>query len=158
MRFLAPIRQMLAVTLAGCALATVRAQPPRPAASDLVVINAKVATLDPASPGATAFAVKEGKFVAVGADADMAAHRGERTRVIDAKGRTIIPGLNDSHLHVVRAGRFYNLELRWDGVDSLERALQMLREQAKRTPKGQWVRVVGGWSPYQFRERRMPGV
>src|SRR4030095_222381 len=158
MRFFAPIRQGLAVTLSSCALATVRAHPQRPEASDLVVINAKVATLDPASPGATAFAVKEGKFVAVGTEGDTATHRGERTRVMDAKGRTIIPGLNDSHLHVVRAGRFYNLELRWDGVDSLERALQMVREQAERTPKGQWVRVVGGWSPYQFRERRMPSV
>ena len=66
------------------------------------------------------------------------------TRVIDAGGRRVIPGLNDSHLHAVRGGRFYNLELRWDGVDSLERALQMIREQAERTPKGQWVRVDRG--------------
>ena len=84
--------------------------------------------------------------------------RGDRTRVIDAGGRRVIPGLNDSHLHAVRGGRFYNLELRWDGVDSLERALQMIREQAKRTPKGQWVRVIGGWSPYQFKRTRMPTV
>jgi predicted amidohydrolase YtcJ len=84
--------------------------------------------------------------------------RGDRTRVIDAGGRRVIPGLNDSHIHAVRGGRFYNLELRWDGVELLERALQMIGEQAKRTPKGQWVRVIGGWSPYQFKERRMPTV
>ena len=60
--------------------------------------------------------------------------------------------------HVIRGGRFYNLELRWDGVDSLERGLAMIREQAKRTPKGQWVRIIGGWSPYQFEEKRMPTV
>jgi len=58
----------------------------------------------------------------------------------------------------VRGGRDYKLELRWDGVESLQRGLQMIQEQAMRTPKGQWVRVLGGWSPYQFRERRMPTV
>jgi predicted amidohydrolase YtcJ len=84
--------------------------------------------------------------------------KGEATRIIDAQGHTIIPGLNDSHAHAVRGGRFYNLELRWDGVESLERGLAMIREQAKRTPKGQWVRIIGGWSPYQFKERRMPTV
>ena len=84
--------------------------------------------------------------------------RGDRTRVIDAGGRRVIPGLNDSHIHAVRGGRFYNLELRWDGVQSLEHGLRMVRDQAKRTPKGQWVRVIGGWSPYQFKERRMPTV
>jgi predicted amidohydrolase YtcJ len=78
--------------------------------------------------------------------------------VIDAGGRTLIPGLNDSHLHAVRGGRFYNLELRWDGVKSLKQGLAMIREQAERTPKGHWVRVIGGWSPYQFEEKRMPTV
>ncbi len=127
-------------------------------AADLVVTNAKVHTVDEKRPQATAFAVKDGKFTAVGSDDEMAVHRGDKTRVIDAQGRTIIPGLNDSHAHAVRGGRFYNLELRWDGVDSLKRGLQMIREQAQRTPKGQWVRVIGGWSPFQFKERRMPTI
>ena len=126
--------------------------------ADLVVTNAKVVTMDAQRPEATAFAVKDGKFIAVGDDAAMQVHRGQGTRVVDAGGRTVIPGLNDSHAHVVREGRLYNLELRWDGVDSLERGLAMIREQAKRTPNGQWVAVVGGWSPYQFRERRLPTV
>lgn len=126
--------------------------------ADLIVTNAKVVTMSAQRPQATAFAVREGKFVAVGSDAEMASHRGEKTRIINARGHTVIPGLNDSHAHVVREARFYNLELRWDGVDSLERALAMVREQAKRTPKGHWVRVVGAWSPYQFKERRMPTV
>lgn len=132
------------------------AQQPQPA--DLVVTNAKVHTVDPNRPTATAFAVKNGEFIAVGSDADMEAFRGASTRVIDARGRTVIPGLNDSHAHAIRAGRFYNLELRWDGVESLERGLAMIREQAQRTPEGQWVRVIGGWSPFQFKERRMPTV
>ncbi|MGB7158042.1 MAG: amidohydrolase [Tepidisphaeraceae bacterium] len=146
----------LTCVLMGCAT-TAAAQAPQRAA-DLIVTNAKVHTVDAERPQASAFAVKDGKFVAVGGDAEMAAHRGEKTRVIDARGHAVIPGLNDSHAHAVRAGRFYNLELRWDGVDSLERGLAMIREQARRTPGGQWVRVIGGWSPYQFKEKRMPTV
>jgi len=143
-----------ALTASPAALAQQAARP----VADLIVLNAKVHTMSDAQPTASAFAVKDGLFLAVGSDADMAAHRGDSTRTIDAGGRTIIPGLDDSHLHAIRAGRFYNLELRWEGIDSLERGLQMIREQAARTPKGQWVRVIGGWSPYQFRERRMPTV
>lgn len=150
----------LAVVFTGCATApasaTAVAQQRQPA--DLIVTNAKVFTVDEQRPQASAFAVKDGNFIAVGGDAEMAAYRGEKTRVIDARGHTVIPGLNDSHAHAVRGGRFYNLELRWDGVDSLERALAMVREQARRTPTGQWVRIIGGWSPYQFKEKRMPTV
>jgi len=103
----------------------------------LIVTNAKVVTVDTQRRQATAFAVRDGKFVAVGDDAEMAAQRGEKTRVIDAGGHTVIPGLNDSHAHAVRGGRFYNLKLRWYGVDSLQRGLAMIREQARRTPEGQ---------------------
>jgi predicted amidohydrolase YtcJ len=124
--------------------------------ADLIVTNAKVTTLDQRQPTAEAVAVKDGRFLAVGSTDKVLKHRGQMTRVIDVKGRRIIPGLIDSHLHATRGGRFYNLELRWDGVPSLKEALAMVREQAKRTPPGQWVRVTGGWSPYQFEERRMP--
>jgi predicted amidohydrolase YtcJ len=127
-------------------------------AADLVILNAKIATLSENQPGAAALAIKDGKFIAVGDEADVRKSQGPGTKTIDAGGRTIIPGLNDSHLHAVRGGRFYNLELRWDGVKSLKRGLEMIREQAARTPKGQWVRVIGGWSPYQFEEKRMPTV
>jgi predicted amidohydrolase YtcJ len=126
--------------------------------ANLIVHNAKVTTLSPERPQAAAFAVGGESIVAVGDDAEILRHRGERTLVIDACGRRVIPGLNDSHIHAVRGGVLYHLELRWDGVDSLARGLEMIREQAKRTPKDQWVRVMGGWSPYQFRERRMPSV
>src|SRR6266705_1731452 len=71
-------------------------------------------------------------------------------------GRTAIPGLIDSHSHPIRGGLSYNLELRWDGVPSLADAMRMLREQARRTPPNHWVRVIGGWSEFQFAERRMP--
>ncbi len=124
----------------------------------LIVHNAKVTTLQSGRPEAEAFAVRGERIVAIGGDADIMGLRAGNTRVIDAGGRRVIPGLNDSHFHLVRGARDYNLELRWDGVESLQRGLQMVREQAMRTPRGHWVRVVGGWSPYQFREKRMPTV
>jgi len=135
---------------------SVAAETPQPA--NLIVHNAKILTLSDSSPEAQALAVRGEKLVYVGSNDEVMKLRGDSTRAIDAGGRRVIPGLNDSHLHAVRGGRFYNLELRWDGVDSLEHGLQMVRDQAKRTPKGQWVRVIGGWSPYQFKEKRMPTV
>jgi len=137
------------------------AQSPRQQAEtspDLIVHNAKVTTLQSGRPEAEAFAVRGERIVAVGGEADIMRLRTDNTRIIDAGGRRVIPGLNDSHFHLVRGGRDYNLELRWDGVESLQRGLEMIREQAKRTPAGHWVRVLGGWSPYQFREKRMPTV
>ncbi len=126
--------------------------------ADLIVTNAKVAVMDDARTIAQAIAIKNGKVLNSGTSEEILKLKGDRTQIIDAKGKTIIPGLNDSHLHLTREGRFYNAELRWDGVKSLKRALEMLKEQAQRTPKGQWVRVVGGWSPYQFEEKRFPTV
>lgn len=124
--------------------------------ADLIVHNARIATLDSERPEATAVAICDGRFIAVGSDAAVQAHRAARTTVIDGNGRRVIPGLNDSHTHVIRGGLSYHLELRWDAVPSLADALRMLREQARRTPPPQWVRVVGGWSEFQFVERRMP--
>ncbi|WP_222596978.1 amidohydrolase family protein [Chitinophaga pinensis] len=122
----------------------------------LIIHNADIITLDDAQPQAQAIAIANDRIIAVGNNADILRLKTTNTKVISANGRTIIPGLYDSHLHVIRAGRFYNTELRWDGVKSLKRALQMLKEQAERTPKGQWVRVVGGWNEYQFEEKRLP--
>ncbi|MFF9147486.1 amidohydrolase [Streptomyces sp. NPDC014861] len=129
-----------------------------PAHADLVVRNAKVFTGDPDRPAARAVAIRDGRVAALGDDNDLAHLVGPGTRVVDALGRRVIPGLNDSHLHVIRGGLNYVLELRWDGARSLRHALSMLREQAGRTPKGQWIRVVGGWTAEQFAERRMPTV
>jgi len=126
------------------------------ATPDLIVFNAKVTTQNRAQPEAEAVAIRDGVFFKVGSNQEVLAYKGSKTKLIDAKGRRMIPGLNDSHIHAVRGGRFYNLELRWEGVPTLKQALSMLSEQAKRTPKGQWVRVIGGWSPFQFTERRMP--
>src|SRR3954449_477831 len=124
--------------------------------ADLIVHNGKFATLAPTNAEARAAAVGGGRFTAVGEDADVLKLRGPNTRVVDLGGRRAIPGLNDSHLHLIRGGLNYNLELRWEGVPSLADALRMLKDQARRTPPPQWVRVVGGWTEFQFAERRMP--
>ncbi|MEL7120785.1 MAG: amidohydrolase [Bacteroidota bacterium] len=124
--------------------------------ADLIVTNAKIAVMDADRSFAQAIAVRDGKVLKTGTTEEMEKLKGESTQFIDAAGRTIIPGLNDSHLHLTRGGRFYNAELRWDGVKSLKTALQMLKEQAERTPERQWVRVIGGWSPFQFEEKRFP--
>ena len=124
--------------------------------ADLILLNGKFHTVDPERPQATAVAIKDGRFIAVGSDAEAMATKGAATKVIDLNKRTAIPGLNDSHLHLIRGGLNYNLELRWEGVPSLADALRMLKDQADRTPTPQWVRVVGGWNEFQFAEKRMP--
>ncbi|MED5616236.1 amidohydrolase [Janthinobacterium sp. P210005] len=121
-----------------------------------ILLNGRFHTVDRAQPLASAVAIADGKFLAVGDVEDVMRHRGPATQVIDLAGRTVIPGLNDSHLHLIRGGLNYNLELRWEGVPSLADALRMLKEQALRTPNPQWVRVVGGWTEFQFAEKRMP--
>jgi predicted amidohydrolase YtcJ len=123
--------------------------------ADVILHNARIAT-NRAPSFVEAVAIEGGKFVAAGTSDEVLRQRGPATLVIDAGGRTVIPGLNDSHLHLIRGGLNYNLELRWDGVPSLADALRMLKEQARRTPAPQWVRVVGGWTEFQFAERRMP--
>src|SRR6266480_3253425 len=124
--------------------------------ADTILFNGRITTLDPAYPSATAVAIENGLFAAVGSDQEIMARRKPNTVAIDLHGRRVIPGLNDSHTHLIRGGLNYNMELRWDGVASLADALRMLRDQAQRTPAPQWVRVVGGWSEFQFVERRMP--
>jgi predicted amidohydrolase YtcJ len=125
-------------------------------APEFILHSAKIATQSRLRPRAAALAVKDGRVFAVGSDDDVMRLAGPATRVVDGGGRTAIPGLNDSHIHTIRGGLNYHLELRWDGLPSLAEALRRLRDQARRTPAPQWVRVVGGWTEYQFAERRLP--
>ncbi len=128
----------------------------RPA--DLILRNGRVATVDARDRMVEAFAVRDGRFIATGTDRQVMRLSGPNTRIIDAGGGTVIPGLNDSHLHLIRGGLQYNLELRWDGVPSLAEAMRMLRRQVERTPAPQWVRVIGAFSEFQFVERRLPTI
>jgi predicted amidohydrolase YtcJ len=129
---------------------------PAAGAADTILSGGHIATQDERRPMVSALAIKDGRIHATGNDAEVMAYRGTATRVIELNGRTAVPGLIDSHSHPIRGGLYYNLELRWDGVASLADAMRMLREQAQRTPPNHWVRVVGGWSEFQFAEKRMP--
>jgi len=123
--------------------------------AEIILHNAKIAT-NKVPSFVEAIAISGGKVIATGDNDEIMRLRDSATRVIDTRKRTVIPGLNDSHMHPIRGGLNYNLELRWDGVPSLADALRMLKDQAARTPAPQWVRVIGGWTEFQFAERRMP--
>lgn len=125
------------------------------AGADLIVHNAQIFTGNLAQPEASAFAVTKGRIYAVGADDEILELKHSGTQIIDAGGRRVIPGINDAHIHLLNEAN-YTYNVRWDGVPTLAHALTMLSEQAARTPEGQWVRVIGGWSPYQFAENRFP--
>ncbi len=80
--------------------------------ADLIITNAKVAVMDVNNTFTEAIAVRNGQVLATGTNTELLALQGDSTKVLDAEGRTLIPGLNDSHLHLTRGGRFYNAELR----------------------------------------------
>src|SRR5438093_13364538 len=94
-------------------------------APSLILFNGNIATMDAGAPRVSAVALSGGRITAVGSDADVMKLKSAATKVIDLKKRTVIPGLNDSHLHVIRGGLNYNMELRWDGVTALSDALPM---------------------------------
>lgn len=121
-----------------------------------ILTNARITTLDRAVPEAEAIAIAGGRVLSAGREAAVRPLAGPGTRVIDAGGRRVIPGLCDNHIHIIRGGLNFTLELRWDGVPSLSDAMAMLKAQVARTPPPQWVRVVGGFSEHQFAERRLP--
>jgi predicted amidohydrolase YtcJ len=126
------------------------------AAPDLVLHRGLFTTLDRARPAAAAVAIKQGVFSAVGEDHEVVPLAGPTTRMVDLHGRRALPGLIDNHLHIIRGGLHFNMELRWDGLRSLADAMSLLKRQIAVTPAPQWVRVVGGFSEHQFAEKRLP--
>jgi predicted amidohydrolase YtcJ len=143
------IRLILCLGLIALVSGVAQAQP-----ADTVLLNGKVVTYD--APPAQALAVRGSTIVAIGNSTDVPSLIGAQTRVIDLAGRTVIPGLIDSHIHAIRAGLTWQTEVNWIGVRSLSEALRRIREKAKLVPQGAWVVVVGGWTPQQFAEERGP--
>ncbi|QDT95914.1 amidohydrolase [Gimesia aquarii] len=123
---------------------------------ELILHSGKITTGDKTHPEVNAIAITGGVVAAIGSNDNILKLAGNATRKINLNGRRVIPGLNDSHLHVIRGGLYYNLELRWDGVPTIAQALKQLKVQADNTPPPQWVRVIGGWNEWQFAEGRMP--
>src|SRR6266850_3013924 len=120
-----------------------RAQIPAPA-PDTILVNGKLVVYDGAP--AQALAVRDGRIAAIGDSPGIRALAGASTRVIDLGGRTVIPGLIDSHIHAIRAGLSYSTEVHWSGVRTLKEALDRLRAAAKTAPRGSWLVVAGGWT------------
>ncbi len=159
---MSPTRRQTALGVAAGALssliggAAAQNRDARAMTADLLLVNGRFTTLDRANPNPDAVAIAQGRILAVGTESEMRALADQTTQVIDLDGRRAIPGLIDSHMHIIRGGLNYNMELRWDGVRSLGRALEMLKRQVAVTPPPQWVRVVGGFTEHQFAEKRLP--
>ena len=128
---------------------------PRPPA-ELVLMNAKVVTVDSSFSIKEAVAIKNGRFVAVGTDGEMRRWIGPKTAVVNLGGRTVIPGLIDSHMHATVAGLSWDGELHWESVQSLADGLKQIEAAARNKAAGTWIVVGGGWAPGQFAEKRLP--
>ena len=142
---------LLLAPLAPLAVAPAAAQP-----ADTILSNGKLVTLDAKSSIAQAIAVADGRILAVGDNATIARLAGPHTRRIDLHGRTVIPGLIDSHIHGIRAGLFTTSEVNWIGTRSIAEAMARLTQAAKGQPQDHWLIVAGGWSENQFAEHRLP--
>ena len=138
------------------AILLVIAAPSRAQSPDTILINGKIVTVDSQSSIREGLAVREGRIVALGTSAEMRALAGPRSRVIDLQGRTVIPGLIDSHLHAIRAALSFSTEVNWIGVPSLEEALGRVKDAARTMKPGSWLIVAGGWNVQQFKENRRP--
>jgi len=125
-------------------------------APDTILINGKIITLDRRSMVATGLAVTAGRVSATGSTDDVRKLAGPSTRVIDLRGRTVIPGLIDSHLHAIRAALSFSTEVNWIGARSIEEGLGRIRAAARAMKPGSWLIVAGGWNVQQFEEDRRP--
>lgn len=133
------------------AMVDASAQPP-----DMVLLDGKVVTVDAESSLREALAIRDGKILALGSTAEIRRLAGPATRVVELGGRTVIPGLIDSHLHAVRAALSFSTEVNWIGARSLREATMRIGEAARRRPPRSWLIVAGGWNELQFEERRRP--
>ena len=124
--------------------------------ADTVVLNGKIVTVDRQLSVHEALAVRDGKIISVGTTADMRKFAGRESRVIDLQGRTVIPGLIDSHLHAIRAALSFSTEVNWIGATSLTEAVGRIRDASRTMKPGAWLIVAGGWNVQQFKENRRP--
>lgn len=131
----------VAVTLAAAASAQ---------APDLVLLNGKIITVDEQFSITEAVAISGARITAVGTTERIEALSGPGTRTIDLGGRSVIPGLIDNHMHLLRAGATWRREVRLDGVATRARALEMLRSRAREAEPGTWIFTLGGFTVDQF--------
>ena len=138
------------------AIATLLTAMPVWAQVDMILVNGKIATVDDRFSIQEAIAIQESKIVSLGKTADIRKLAGPKTRVIDLQGRTVVPGLIDSHLHGIRAGLSFSTEVNWIGTPSLDEALGRITQASRTMKPGAWLVVAGGWNVQQFKEKRRP--
>ena len=123
---------------------------------DLILSNGKIITVDERFTVAQAVAVRGSQIVAVGTNQDITRLAGPATRRIDLRGRSVIPGLIDNHMHVLRYGTTWTYEVRWDGVETRKEALELLRARTQAVKPGEWIYILGGWAMEQFADDPKP--
>jgi predicted amidohydrolase YtcJ len=163
MRRWTSLATLVTVALAGAVSLLTAQQPASPQGSgaagppaDVIISNGKIITVDERFTIAQAVAVRGDRIVAVGSDAEIAKLAGPATRRIDLRGRAVIPGLIDNHMHLLRAGTTWQWEVRWDGVGTRAAALEKLRARARAVAPGEWVYNLGGWAIEQFADDSKP--
>jgi predicted amidohydrolase YtcJ len=134
-------------------LSVPRAQRSEP---DLVLFNGNVLTVDDRFTIAQAIAVAGERIVAVGTNEAVNRLAGAATRRMDLGGRTVIPGLIDNHMHLLRYGTTWKYEVRWDGVETRKEALDRLRARTETVKPGEWIYNLGGWAIEQFSDNARP--
>jgi predicted amidohydrolase YtcJ len=130
--------------------------PAWPQSADAILLNGKILTVDSKFSIREAIAISEGKITAVGSTPEIRKMAGPQTRVIDLQGRTVIPGLIDSHIHAIRAGQTFTTEVNWVGATSIAEAMNRIHEASLAKKPGSWLIVAGGWNAEQFKEKRRP--
>src|ERR1700730_4789642 len=151
-------RRILSVTIGvllvvGGALSVLRAQQPAP---NLILSNGKIITVDERFSIAQAVAIRGDRIVAAGTNQEITQLAGPNTRKIDLKGKAVIPGLIDNHMHLLRAAATWVKEVRFDGVDSRKQAVEMLRARVKAAAAGEWIYNIGGGAHQQFTDDPKP--
>lgn len=141
---------LLVILLASCA-GQARSQ-----SADIVLVNGKIVTVDEQFSIREAIAIREDRVLALGTTAQMKKLAGPNTKVINLQGRTVIPGLIDSHIHAIRAGLTFATEVNWVGITSLAEGMERIAEAARAMKPGAWLIVAGGWNVQQVKERRRP--
>jgi predicted amidohydrolase YtcJ len=149
---------MLKQLFAGSIALTAAAGAAHAQTAETILVNGKILTVDRNNSTVQAVAIRDGRILATGSNEDVRKRADHNTKVIDLGGRTVTPGLIDSHIHALRAGLTYSVELSWIGVPSLAKGLELIREAARTSRPGTWIKVGGGWTELQFPEKRGPTV